>query len=68
MKVKILQDVIANIEGRSVRLKEGDVLDISTEDAENLVFGGYAENTRAAAKVKIQPKGKPLNTKNVKGE
>ena len=68
MKVKILKDVTANINDRSIRCRVGDVYDVDDETAENLINGGYAEGTRAAAKVVHQPKSKPLTSRSIKGE
>jgi hypothetical protein len=43
MKIKILKNVIANVDGQSVKFKAGDVVDLRGEAAENLLRGGYAE-------------------------
>jgi hypothetical protein len=66
MNVKILKDIIANIDGESVSLKVGDVIELENGDAENLINGGYAEGTKAAAKVKVQPPSDGLNTRSFK--
>ena len=66
MNVKILKNVTANIDGRSVVLKIGDVLELNKGDAEHLINGGYAEGTKAAAKVKVQPPADGLNTRSFK--
>lgn len=68
MNIKIIKPVIANVDGVSVRFLEGEEVNVSKDVAENLKAGGYAVGIRTAAKVQVQPKGKPLNTKNVKGE
>jgi hypothetical protein len=59
MKIKIRKDVIANVDGKSVRFKEGQVADVSKDAADNLVRGHYAEKFSArkpATKVKQPPK------------
>jgi hypothetical protein len=66
MNVKILKNVTANIDGMSVVLKIGDVLELNKSDADNLINGGYAEGTKAAAKVKVQPPANGLNTRSFK--
>jgi len=42
MKVKLKVSIIANVEGKSVSLKEGDVVDLPREAADNLLSAGYA--------------------------
>ena len=68
MNIKILKTVIANVDGKSVRLEEGEVLNVPDQVGEMLKAGGYAEGTRAAAKVKVQPEGKPLSNRSMKGK
>jgi hypothetical protein len=66
MNVKILKNVTANINGQSVIFKMGDVVELDKSDADNLIRGGYAEGTKAAAKVKVQPPADGLNTRSFK--
>ena len=68
MKIKIKKNVIARIDGRSVRCTVGDVLEVSKNDGENLIGGGYATLDRTAAKVNTIPKAKALNSKSIKGK
>ncbi len=59
MKIKILISVIANIEGKSVPLTAGQVIDAPNEAAGNLINGGYAERTDAPrTAVTKRPRGK----------
>jgi hypothetical protein len=58
MKIKINKNVIANIQGKSVHLSEGQITDVDKESADNLVRGHYAElmnDNKPATKVKIAP-------------
>jgi len=66
MNVKILKDIIANIDGESVSLKVGDVIEVESGDADNLINAGYAVGTKAAVKVKVQPDSDGLNTRSFK--
>lgn len=68
MKIKILKNVTARIDGKSVPCKVGEILETNAEDGENLVNGGYAEATRAAVKVKEPPQPRPLTNKSMKGK
>ncbi len=42
MRIKILKQVTANLGGKSVPLREGNVVDVSEEEADILVRGHYA--------------------------
>ena len=55
MKIKILQDVNALINGKHRALAVGDVVDADKDEAENLVRGRYAEPLAHATKVTRQP-------------
>lgn len=58
MKIKINKNVIANIQGKSVHLSEGQITDVDKDSADNLVRGHYAElmnDNKPATKVKIAP-------------
>lgn len=67
VKIRFIKDVNVNIDGRSIRCKIDEVLSVDKSIADDMKNGGYAVGTRATAKIKTQPKGKPLTTKNVKG-
>lgn len=57
MKIKIRKDIISKIGDASVRLCAGDVIDVSAEDADHLVRGGYADQLQdAPAAVKVTEK------------
>ena len=69
MKIKILKNVTANIDGRSVPLKVGDIQDVSGDAADNLIRGGYAAKYGGnKPAVKVQSKPKALSNKSFKGE
>lgn len=64
--IKILIPVNALVDGKSVPLVEGQVLDISETDADNLVRGHYAKYVSDIPAVKIVNKPKGLSNKSMK--
>ena len=67
--IKIIAPVIANLEGKSVPLVEGQEIEVNEQDADNLVRGKYAEYIHAARPaVKVVNAPKPLNSKSIKGK
>ena len=55
MRIKILKDVMASIDGKLVSLSEGDIIESKSPDLEKLITGHYAEMVKPAIKVKHKP-------------
>ena len=69
MKIKILKNVIARIDNKSVRLIAGEIMEVSEEDALHLKNGGYAKGTTAAPTIKVKVKPTAgLSTRSLKGK
>lgn len=67
MKVKMLVDITANLSGKSVTLKTGNIHEVSETDGDNLVRGKYAEKAHWNAKVTVIKKtSKGLTTKSMR--
>lgn len=56
MKIRILQNFNGLVDGKSIRFKEGQEVELTDPDAlDNFLRGGYAELVKPAVKVVEKP-------------
>ena len=60
MKVKAIANVVASVNGGSVRLVVGQEYDIPPDDADHLIRGKYVESAEVIAPVEETPKRKKV--------
>jgi len=58
MKVKAIANVVASVNGGSVRLVVGQEYDIPLDDADHLIRGKYVESAEVVVPVEETPKRK----------